>query len=386
MKETLKYKFLTLFRYLGDSLYYPFISLYLKSCGLIEDNIGLLLSLSPLIGILTNPIYTKICKNIKVTKLVLTIISTIEALIIFIISFNSSFVPLTILVLLLAVFGSCHYGMMDSLLTMYSTNSDTSYSSIRIFGSIAYVIGTTVGGYVIKYMNYHWCFGFASILFILSSFFYLIILPMNEEAKVEEEKPKYKELFKQKDYYLFALVFFLLLASAYSSDHFFPLYLETKGINSDGYGIIYSYVVLVECITLFVLSKLKNRFNADILLLICAISLFFRQFVNFLDLPGIPTAILACFRGIFYGIFLHIMYVYAEKLLGKKLAIMGIMTMTLCHQILLFALENINGNIIKNFGYRPFYILMMGFALVAVILQIIRMIMIKVKGKEKIVI
>ena len=67
--EKFKYRLLTFIRYLGDSFYYPFIALYLKSRGLIESKIGLIISLSPLIGILMNPIYTKIFWLIKLSNL-----------------------------------------------------------------------------------------------------------------------------------------------------------------------------------------------------------------------------------------------------------------------------------------------------------------------------
>ena len=65
MKEVTKYKLLSTIRYLGDSFYYPFISLYLVSCNLLESNIGFILSITPLVSIFTNPIYTKICKKNK---------------------------------------------------------------------------------------------------------------------------------------------------------------------------------------------------------------------------------------------------------------------------------------------------------------------------------
>ena len=79
MKEITKYKLLSTIRYLGDSFYYPFISLYLVSCNLLESNIGFILSITPLVSIFTNPIYTKLCKNIKTTKNILTAITIIEA-------------------------------------------------------------------------------------------------------------------------------------------------------------------------------------------------------------------------------------------------------------------------------------------------------------------
>jgi len=118
--ERIKYRLLTFVRYLGDSLYYPFLSLYLKQCGFIESKIGFILSLSPLIGILINPIYTKICKSLKITKNILTVITILEAIFIALIGLFHSFNVVTFLSIMLAIFGSCHYGMMDSLIAVFS--------------------------------------------------------------------------------------------------------------------------------------------------------------------------------------------------------------------------------------------------------------------------
>lgn len=383
MNETFKYKLLTALRYLGDSFYYPFIALYLSSRGLIEDKVGLILAISPIIGIICNPIYSKICKNVNITKIVLGIISILEGLIICAISFHTQFVSLTVLVLLLSVFGACHYGMMDSLLTVYCATTDMRFSKIRIFGSIAYVIGTTAGGYVIKFVNYQLCFGIATLLFLITGLLYLLCKPIDIKEEVVE-KPTYKELLSHKEFYLYCIVYALLLGSAFASDHFFSLFLKTKGIGEDGYGLVYSYYVIVECITLFVLGKWKKEFKADNIILICGIALFLRQFINFLDLPAPIIVVAAGFRGFFFALFLHTTYSYCEKLLGKRLSIIGIMTMALLQAIVLAILEFTDGIIIKNNGYQMFYLLMMILAFVAIILQVVRIIVNKKKQREDI--
>ena len=385
MNEINKYKILMTIRYMGDAFFYPFIALYLKHCGLIENQIGLLLSLSPLIGILMNPFFTWICKNPSITKRVLAIISALEGIIIILIAFQTTFVPLLVLVIFLAIFGACHYGLMDALATLYTTTSNKSFSSIRIFGSMAYAIGTVAGGYMIKYLNYQWTFLLATILFIGSAVMYLVLKPIDLEQP-KTDRPKYRELFSNKAFYLYASIFILLLSSVYASDHFFSLFLATKGIDEGGYGIIYAYYVVVECITLLILSRLKGRLKAEWLILICCIILFCRQLVNVLPLPPIAIAIGAGFRGLFYGFFLHVAYVYVEHLVGKRLATIGIMTMMLGEAILLFALENLDGIIIHQFGFRPFYLLMMGLAIIAIICQCIRMIRIKAKDQEDVII
>lgn len=380
MNETLKYKILTTIRYLGDAFYYPFIALYLKSCGLIESRIGFLLSLSPLIGILTNPLYTFICKKPAITKKVLGIISILEGIIILLIGFNHTFIPLMVLVIMLAIFGACHYGLMDSLVTLYATTSDTPFSKIRIFGSIAYAVGTTVGGLLIEWVDFKLAFGIATILFIASGIFYLMTKPI-EIVDENVERPKYKELLRIKSFYLFGLLFVLLMGTVYASDHFYSVFLETKGIDASGYGLIYTYYVIVECIALFIYSRCKHL-KGEVLLLVCGISLFMRQLVNLLPLPTVVIALGSAFRGFFYATFLHVAYLYTEKLVGKRMATIAIMTMSFFQLATIFGLDNLDGVIIENHGYHAYYLLMLFLSSLCILVQIIRMLIRRIKKEE----
>ena len=68
MNEKIKYYLLTFIRYFGDSFFYPFFSLYLYSKeNIAESKVGILVALTPLIGLLANPLFSKICKNFKTT-------------------------------------------------------------------------------------------------------------------------------------------------------------------------------------------------------------------------------------------------------------------------------------------------------------------------------
>ena len=377
MKEITKYKLLSAIRYLGDSFYYPFISLYLVSCGLIESNIGFILSITPLVSIFTNPIYTKLCKNVKTTKNVLTIITVLEAIVIFTISFCSNFYVISSLVLLLALFGTSHYGLMDSLITIFANKNDVPFSKIRIFGSITYVIGTTAGGYVIKFGGYHLCFGIAMVLFVLSGFLYFVIKPIEEDYS-EITKVKYRDLLKHKEYLFFTLFYVVFIGMMYASDYFFPVYLESRGITSNQYGLIYSYYVTLEVIVLFILGRTKKKINNNYLLLLATMFMLTRQIVNYLNAPIALVIIASGFRGISWAIILHISYKYVVDLLGDNLGTVGIMTMTLFQSLLIFILNNVDGMLIETYqSYKPFYMLMIVLATVAVVIQFIRTIIMK---------
>lgn len=89
---------------------------------------------------ITNPIYAFLCKDFNTTKKVLGIVAVLEGAMIFTISFLSNFTVITILTVLAAIFGSCHFGLLDSLTVLYAKEKKEDYASIRLFGSVGYVV------------------------------------------------------------------------------------------------------------------------------------------------------------------------------------------------------------------------------------------------------
>ena len=359
-KENIKYKALTAIRYLGDGFFYPFFALYLVSRGLLEARIGFILSISPLLAILMNPVYAKICNKIKKTRITLGIISILEGLMILLIGFSNDFYFITTLTIFMAIFGACHYGLMDSLLAIYCDNSKQNYSGFRLYGSGAYIIATAVGGYICKLVSYQAAFGVSFGLFLISGILYLVLKDINieEEQNInKKDLADYKVVLSNKRFVFFMFFYGLMLALIFTNNNFFGTYLETRGVDSDGYGLVFSYFVAVELVVLLVLNKMKKKISPYILLIISAISLVIRLLVCYLYAPVWLVIASSGLRGIGYGIILHVSYQYVIDLVGEDKATKGIMLCTLIYSILLFAFNNINGNLIEAYGYKNYYLI-----------------------------
>lgn len=360
VKENIKYKSLTAIRYLGDGFFYPFFALYLVSRGLLEAKIGFILSISPLLAIFLNPIYSKICNRIKKTKITLGIISILEGLMILLIGFSSNFYIITILAILMAIFGACHYGLMDSLIAIYSDNSNQKYSGFRLYGSAAYIVATAAGGYICKYVSYQVAFAVSFLLFVASGILYLLLKNIEIEEEQVEQKTDYRDyklVLANKKFVFFMLFYGLMLALIFTNNSFFGTYLETRGVGSDQYGLVFSYFVAVELVVLLVLNKVKKKLSPYVLLIASALSLVIRILVCYLYAPVWLVILSSGLRGIGYGIILHVSYQYVIDLVGEDKATKGIMLCTLIYSILLFVFNNVNGNLIEAYGYKVFYLI-----------------------------
>lgn len=365
--ETNKYKILATIRYLGDGLFYPFFALYLRSREMTESHIGFILSISPLLAILMNPIYSKICKKPKDTKNVLMIITILEGLCIASIAFIKDFYIISAITLLMAIFGACHYGLMDALTALYADQAKINYSSIRLFGSAAYIVATTVGGLICN-TSFKLSFILSGVLFVLSGLIYHLLTPLvakvdDQEDPDEDNEVPFMLVLKNKELWFFGIVYMLLLGTTKITDNFFSVYLESRGLGAKDYGLIYSYFVLFEVISLIVFDKLlKKNANTYLWFLISCVCLITRTFVNYLYLPIIVVVLITCLRGFGYAIILHITYAKAIDIVGEKASTKAIMFLTLLYSIFVFAFNNIGGLVIETYSYKTFY--MMGIIIV----------------------
>lgn len=377
MKEITKYKLNTTIRYFGDAFFYPFFALYLVNSGHTEAKIGFILSITPIIAIIANPIYSRICQDVKTTKKVLSIITVLEAIIIIAISFSHNFYLISVLVTLLALFGSSHYGLLDSLTAIYANETKINYTSIRIFGSIAYIVATTLGGFVIQYLGFQVCFAIACLSFVTSGFMYLLLKPIElteEEKERPKEKFKYSLLFKNKDFVFYALFYVVMIGTTVSGEAFFPTYLESRGITSNQYGLIFSYFVFFEVITIIILNKYFKKANYHALLAVYAVLTSTRLLVNFLYLPVFVVILFSAFRGIANAIILFGSFHYIIKMVGEKKITMAYMLMVFLQSIYVAIFNNINGNIIEIGSYKTFYLVNLLISLLIVLFAIFRIV------------
>lgn len=385
MKELTKYKLNAVIRYFGDALFYPFFALYLINSGLAEAKIGFILSITPIVAIIVNPIYSHICQDVKTTRKVLSIVTIIEALIIIAISFSKNFYLVSGLVILLAVFGSSHYGLLDSLTAIYASETKINYTNIRIFGSIAYIVATTLGGFIIQYLGFQVCFAIACTSFILSGVMYQSLKPIElNEDEQKKEKPRYEALLKNKKYVFYALFYVIMIGTTVSGEAFFPTYLESRGITSNQYGLVYSYFVLFEVVTIIVLNKYFKKANYHLLLAIYTILTSIRLLVNYLYLPVFVVVLFSAFRGIANAVVLFGGFHYIIKLVGEKTVTKAFMLMVLMQSIYVAIFNNINGNIIEMYSYKTFYFIIMILSLFIMVLSLFRLFYYRKKEKEAI--
>ncbi|UKI51248.1 MAG: MFS transporter [Clostridium sp.] len=119
--------------------------MFLSYKGLSEGNIGMVASIVPITGIICNPFWNHLAKDVNSNKKIMKWITIIEGI------FFLIFIPLDrlelicIITCLIAIVGSPFYTLMDGFASTYVEQNNIPYAKMRIMGSLAYVFGTILG-------------------------------------------------------------------------------------------------------------------------------------------------------------------------------------------------------------------------------------------------
>lgn len=364
--ETFKYKIAQLIRYLGDSFFYPFFALYLSSLGNKESQIGLILMIMPLVGVVINPMWSLFAKNVNMNRIFIIILTLIEGLLLIYIMQVTTLPFIVVGVLLLAVVGQPFYMLFDGYTAIYNIQSGTSYSSIRLFGSLGFAIGVLAAGYVTKHLGFHYAFYTAAVFFMLLSLMLMWIKPLELKEDLSQ-KPDPKALLKNKKYIKFSLFYVISLAVLFSGDAFLGTYFEFKGLGSDIYGMVTFMGVVMEIVVLLIYAKWGHKFKKTYVMLSIVIFNFLRFLVFSFDVNNYLLISVSLIRAITMAGLLFVGVEYMTKNVAKKNMTLGITLYSslrlFLHAMLVFGA----GYFIVDFGYFNFYLTIALLSLLALV-------------------
>ncbi len=140
--------YLFYFAALGVTL--PFFPAYLKSLGLSASQVGVLLALAPIVSLFAPPIWGHLADRTGRADRVLTV-AALGALVCFSpLLVVDKFAALIVVLASYAFFTSAVTPLIDSLTLQHVALAGGSFSRIRLFGSLGFVISSTAFGLVIS--------------------------------------------------------------------------------------------------------------------------------------------------------------------------------------------------------------------------------------------
>lgn len=365
-KHTFEYLRLTYFiRFLGDAFFYTFLYVFLASLGFSTAQLGLVAALSPFAALTGNIIFQRIAKNLEVNRILMFIFALVETsvAIIFVLIQKQPFVFYAILITCVSFINGPFYSLLDGYSGTYISERNKQYSSMRIMGTLSYVIGPLIGGILAD----NTAGGFQS-LFIMSSLFFLItafLIYHLPKQKIElfiivppEERTKLKIIGKP-ELIAYLLFNFFVIGVMVVSDNFFGIYLRNElGVSTTHFGYVVSAALIIEASTMFFISLRKNiSFRVPALsFLIVGSFVITRPIIVALNLPKTWILALSVIRGVGWGYYIVFNVRFLARVVPLKHLTKALLTGSIATTSGRIITSLIMGEALKHYSYSTVFL------------------------------
>ncbi|ALC82060.1 MULTISPECIES: MFS transporter [Bacillus] len=305
--------------FLGYGSFYPLLSVYLKeSSGLTGSQIGLILSLFPVVMIFIQPmwgIFSDITK--KPTALLTTaLIGTGAFTMVF--SFSDSFEWFIVISFFLAFFQSAIIPLSDSISISYAQKVNISYGSIRLWGAIGFALAVFIAGRLAEIFTLSIIF-YLYTLFLFISALLVIRLPKETVQMKVNLKEGIKKLSKIPRYVFFLVSAFLMMGPILAHNIFFGIFIDEIGGTLAGVGIAFLLAAGSEAPFMKVAGGWIQRIGIENVLILSIIVASIRWFFYFFDPPVWLVYATAVTQGFSVGLFIPAALQYVKQIAPVEL-------------------------------------------------------------------
>ena len=258
--------------FLAFGIYMPYWPLWLDSIGLNPIEIGWILAGTFWIKVIVQPAVTQFVDKKGQTRFLTTTLMFLSCVGFCFIAGVDTFWPVLIIGISTAACYQPVLPVMESVVLRHTNKTDLDYGKIRLWGSVTFIIGTTVAGWLIaqtSMSNFIWILISAMTLVAISC----AVAPnqeVKEEGSVQKSKPW--TIIVTKPFIIFIISAGLIQISHSVLYGFGTLHWRNLGHSETTIGLFWSIGVLAE-IALFALAgKFKERIGPLTLLTAAALA------------------------------------------------------------------------------------------------------------------
>ncbi|HOO22421.1 MAG TPA: MFS transporter [Clostridia bacterium] len=303
MRENTKYQALYATRFMGEFVFYSLLAIYLKDSGFSGSKIGALLSFSPFILALSQPVWSMIDHGKTRKILIITAAALIIALE-FSIVYAKTFSILVVVMVLYSIIRAPIAPSLDAMTTIYCVENNTEYAVFRYMGSVGFIIALLGGSFLYGKVDFVYLVIISAVFFTVFIVFSLTVKPLDLD-KAKREKPNLKLLFTNRDFIVFLIAEILCFGTLQLNNGFDILYIQYRGLKTSLYGITTLIRVGSEVITLLFLRRLKpNQYK--LILTLMPVFVIAQSLIYFLNAPVFTIFLVMVFAGTASGIIIFL--------------------------------------------------------------------------------
>jgi MFS transporter, PPP family, 3-phenylpropionic acid transporter len=280
----------------------PFVNLFYVSLGINGKQIGLISSVSAIVGMIVSPIWVSEVKKHPQAKRLLQVAVILGGIAYFLIGQQKQFAFIILIVFLQSLIITGISPTSDSMAVTVAQEADTGYGSIRVFASLGWIVSLLTSGWLVQRFGYiaafsgvtsMWIIGAGIINFIHPRYFTLQSLPAQPKTNL---RLAFQRVIHNRILlgFAFALVMIGFLNSGVLQ--FENVYLQELGANKQLISVAGILSAIVELPFMVFSDRIVRRVGAHRLMLIAMFLTSFQRLTVFF-FPAIVTIMIVRFIG-----------------------------------------------------------------------------------------
>ena len=247
---------------------YPYWSLYLKDKGFSASEIGLLLAIPMATKIIAPNLWGWLADHTGKRLLIIRLGALLSWLCFLGIFIDQSFLVIALVMMGYSFFWNAILPQHEVITISYLRDRPETYSRIRLWGSIGFIIFVLGGG---AWFDSHdiETLPFVGLVLLVGIFLSSLFIPNSRYEKHPKPAVKFISNLKQPVVIAFLLAGALMQVSHGVYYSFFSIYMETYGFSRSGIGTLWSVGVIAEVCLFILMHQLLLKFGVRVIMLIC---------------------------------------------------------------------------------------------------------------------
>ena len=245
----------------------PYLGPYLDSLDVSTFQIGVLVAIAMSTKIIAPNIWGWIADHTGKRMRIVQLGCLFAAIFFSILLIDQSFWMLLFVLTLFSFFWNAALPQFEATTLNHLKDNDERYSSIRLWGSIGFVIAVVVLGYVYDEQPYS-IFPYIILVLLVSIWMMSLSVPEKAAGHLPIDPGPLKQILRKPHVAGLLLTCFFMQASHGSYYAFFNLYMESYGYTSNVIGWFWGIGVTAEVILLMFSYKLLQRYSLRNLLIV----------------------------------------------------------------------------------------------------------------------
>ena len=349
--------------FIGLGAYNTFLPVYLENTlGFTSSQVGLIVSIPSIIGIIFVPIWGLISDISKKQKPVLWLNVLMSLIFTGLYIITESFITIFVVATGLEMFRNSILPLTDSLTTSYCKKNNKNYGQIRVIGSMSFAIASFLCGQLIKATNNDLMFFY---VFMVSMVGCLIVTPTVEvsDDSVDKDKLNLKKdlpkLFSNKAYILILLCAVCTSSLTEAMMSYQGIHLINLGAGTELVGLLTVFMVVPELYFMVKSKDLLNKFGMIKMISFASLALLLRWVIySFTSNPWI-FMLATSMHGVSISIVTICAFDFIGKVVDKKLYTTSMTVYTFIIGVSYSLMKLLYGSMIDTFGINSIFIFSM---------------------------